>query len=129
MDLHELQSRAQRAREFTKTVDGRTFTLRIPTRDESLVAARRLGGSLGDNLAGLLLLQRALLKDAIVGWQGLVIGDVLKSAPEAAEPLPFEAGAVPLVLDANPEWADQLSRELAERAAARNQRIEAEAKN
>lgn len=129
MDLQELQARALRAREFTKVVDGRTFTLRIPTRDESLVAARRLGGSLGDNLAGLLLLQRALLKDAIVGWQGLVVGDVLKDAPEAADALPFEAGAVPLVLDANPEWADQLSKELAERAAARNQRIEAEAKN
>lgn len=129
MDLQELQRRAQAARETPHTIGAITYQLRLPTSHEVLLAAHK-AGVVGQAVgAAYLLLMRAVLEGAVVGWQGVRVGDVAPGGDDAATPLAWSAGAVPLVFDARPadEQAlrDVLSHRMAERATA----LEADAKN
>lgn len=129
MDLQDLQQRALAARETSHTLGEITYRLRLPTSHEVLLAAHK-AGVVGQAVgAAYLVLMRSVLEGAIVGWQGVRVGDVAPGGDDAAAPLPWAAGAVPLVLDARPAderaLADLLSQRMAERAAA----LEADAKN
>jgi hypothetical protein len=114
------------------TIDGRTFLLRTPTEHEAkltvarcrdLLAARGAFGA----LEAMTESERALLSAAVVGWRDVKVADVLPDAEDAE--LAFSSGAVPLVLDAKPEWESQLNIALGEAMRARQEKQEAAEKN
>jgi hypothetical protein len=113
-------------------IDGRAFLLRVPTEHEAkLTVARcrdRLAahGSFGP-LEAMTESERALLSVAVVGWRDVKVADVLPDAEDAE--LAFSSGAVPLVLDAKPEWESQLNTALGEAMRARQEKQEAAEKN
>jgi hypothetical protein len=133
MDLQALQQRALAARELTHTIGDIAYRLRVPTRHEVLLAAQRSGAmQAGGDRAALLVTQRAVVESAVVGWSGARVRHVLP--PEHAEgeadaPLAWEAGAVPLLLDARPDDAQALADVINQRMAARAAAVEADAKN
>jgi hypothetical protein len=126
MDLAELKARALAARQFEVAIGECNFTLRTPTRLELREALLRHGIDVHSALA-LVLLQRYLLHAFVVGWSGVRVNDILADADSA--PLPWSADAVPLLLDAQPEWSDTLGTALMAAVYDRSERIEAEAKN
>lgn len=133
MDLQTLQQRALAARELSHTIGDITYRLRVPTRHEVLLAAQRSGAMhVGGDRAALLVTQRAVLEAAIIGWTGARVRHVLppdQAQGEADSPLPWEAGAVPLLLDAQPEAAQALADLINQRMAQRAAAVEADAKN
>lgn len=129
MDLQQLQARALAAREFDCPVGGVTYRLRVPTQHEALLAAHRTGVVGQAQGAAYLLLMRAVLEAAVCGWQGLRVGHVLPGGDDAAAPLPWSAGAVPLVLDARPHDAQALADAMGAKMVERSAALEADAKN
>lgn len=134
MDLADLKRLATAAREFSVAVGPdaaqRHITLRIPTEYELTLAARRAGmHQATDDVTATIMLERTLLCDCVVAWSGVVIGDVLPTSDQAAQPLVHEHGAVPLVLDAQPAWATSLWVALVERMAKRKELKDTAAKN
>jgi len=134
MDLADLKRRALAAREFQKAVGPqeslRQFTLRVPTPHEVKVAASRAGlSAVVEDQAAHVLLQRALLVPAVVAWSGVTVGDVLADAEPGTDALELEAGAVELVLDAHPDWEQELVSELYQRMAQRREQKDTAAKN
>jgi hypothetical protein len=128
MDLQDLKRLALAAREFSMAAGSVQFTLRIPTQHEVTIASRRSGiHALQDDAAAHVVLQRALLLLAVVGWSGLTVADVLPGQPP--EPLEWSAGAIELVLDTHPEWEAKLASALIERMAARQGVKDTAAKN
>lgn len=133
MDLKDLQQRALAARELAHTIGAITYRLRVPTQHEVLLAAQRCGATQAKaDGASLLIMQRAVLEQAVIGWDGVRVRHVLpldQAGGEADSPLPWEPGAVPLLLDARPAdaqaLADLVTLRMAERAAA----VEADSKN
>lgn len=129
MDLQDLQRRAQAARETVHSIGCVTYTLRLPTSHEVLLAAHK-AGVVGQAVgAAYLLLMRAVLEAAVVGWQGVRVGDVAPGGDDAAAPLPWDAGAVPLLFDAKPGHESALRDVLSARMAERATALEADAKN
>jgi hypothetical protein len=128
--LADLKARALRAREFTHGIGECQFTLRTPTRTEvrEVTRARGLLNFDTDALA-LPLLRQYLLLSALVGWTGVRVSDVLRAEPAARDPLPWSADAVSLLLDAQPDWADELGGVLLEQLHQRTASVDADAKN
>lgn len=130
MDLATLQARALAAREVTRSVGAITYHLRLPTQHDILVAAQRTGAlKVQGDAAAMLLLNRSVLEAAVIGWTGARVGHILPADPEAGAPLAWEAGAVPLLLDARPDDAVALQDLLTERTAARRAALEADSGN
>lgn len=128
MDAADIRAAAQRAREFTHAIGERVFTLRAPTRTElrETIRAHGLMSAAGDVMA-LPLLNHYLLLRGLVGWVGVRLCDLGFSADTA--PLPWSADAVAVLLDAQPEWADQMGAALLTRSQQRTAAAEADAKN
>ena len=134
MDLHTLQAAALAAREIEHPISlpagDVLIRLRLPTGQDVKLAAWRTGiGRTDGDKAALLVLQRGLIEQALIGWQGVRVGHILPGHVEATAPLPWDAGAVPLLLDAQPEAEQALFDLLNHRLAARNAAVEADAKN
>jgi len=129
MDLAELKAQAEAARTVQLSAGGHTFSVRLPTAHESLLSARRVGLNGNADRAGLLLLQHDLLQQAITGWQGPRVGDVLPGHAEAASPLIWAPGVPALLLDAAPHWAETLADQFTAAIASRRAALEADAKN
>lgn len=130
MDLHDIKRKALAAREVSHEVElGVSFTLRLPSRQEVAVSAARAGvHNTGSEIAGLIIMQRDLLQSAIVGWGlGVKLSHVVPGEP--AEPLPYEAALVPLLLDAQPDWEDSLRKRFVAEREARQARLEQAEKN
>ena len=128
MDLAELKARAQAARQFDVAIGECSFTLRAPTRLELRQALLRHDiDPRTQSALQLAVLQRYLLHAFLVGWMGVRESDVLPDAGSA--PLPWSADAVPLLLDAQPDWADELGGALMTAVHDRAERAQAEAKN
>lgn len=126
--LAELKAAARKALEFTHEIGECTFTLLTPTRTQVRECLHRHGLQARDGDALLLaLLQRHLLQQHLVGWTGVRHLHVLPDAGTA--PLPWQPDAVPLLLDAQPDWADALGAALLASMAGRQQRLEADAGN
>ena len=121
-DWAAIAAQARAAREVKASAGGHTFTLRVPTRHECAQVAHKCGAQ-----GNLLLLQRALLEAAIVGWEGPRLRDVLPEAEDA--PLEWAAQGVPLLLDARPEWEDVLNLALVDALNDRQARAKAAAGN
>ena len=129
MDLADIQRLAIAARQFQAEplAAGRVnATLQIPTRHEVKLEMRRAGGN--DDAGSLVILERAMLQGFLVGWSGVLIKDVLPGHPND-DALPFEPAAVPLLLDAQPEWADAWSVQLFARMRAYREQQETAEKN
>ena len=132
MDLADLKRQATAAREFSVSVGtpARHITLRTPTEHELTLAARRAGmHNATDDVAATLVLERALVCASVVAWSGVTVGDVLPASDQAEQPLAFEAGAVPLLLDAQNDWAQALWVALIERLAERRVKKDTAEKN
>lgn len=129
MDLQTLRDKALAAREITHTLGDVTYRLRLPTPHEVLLAAHRTGVVGQPAGAAYMVLMRAVLEAAVIGWQGLRVLHVLPDEEGAQAPLAWEPGAVAVVLDSRPADAralgDFMSDSMAQRAAA----LEAATKN
>ena len=114
MDLQDLKRQALAAREFSVPVGPadapRHITLRLPTQHEIVLASRRSGlHAVQDDAAAHVVLQRALLLLAVVGWSGMQVLDVLPDHAQGTEVLEWSADAVALVIDAHPGWEADLN--------------------
>ena len=127
MELAALQQESRKAREFQHEIGECRFTLRTPTRLEIRQCMHRHG--LDPSGAGgvmMSLLQQYLLDDHLVAWTGVrelhIVGD-------SSAPLPWSADLVRLLMDSQPEWADELGAKLLASVATRGARLGADAKN
>lgn len=131
-ELHDLRRAFEAAREFTLPVGPedakRTVTLRTPTEHQLKLCALRAGVSgPAQDLASMAVLERSLLELCIVGWAAFSQADVV--AGGSADPLPFDAAATGLLLDAQPAWFAPAGAELFTRLAQRGSEREEAAKN
>lgn len=129
MDLQTLRDKALAAREITHPLGEITYRLRLPTPHEVLLAAHRTGVVGQPAGAAYLLLMRAVLEAAVIGWQGLRVLHVLPDDADGQAPLAWEPGAVALVLDSRSADAKALADVLSDRMAQRAAALEAAAKN
>jgi hypothetical protein len=130
MDWADIARRAAAAREFTHEVDGRRFTLRLPTHDEmriSVLSHGTPGVNTDVGLAAWERIGRELIERAVVGWSGVRFSDLLPG--ETDEPLEWAAEGVPLLLDAQPQWCLSLRAALMKGITDRAARIETAQKN
>lgn len=128
MDLADIKRKAQAARQFVLEVDGRSYTLQLPTQHEIEVEAVRARLHDGDtDPAQLTVIRRRLLERGVVAWAGVTCEHLAPGGgTDAADASPE---AVALLLDADPALAAQLDGAFVGRLADRNaQRAEA-AKN
>lgn len=126
MDLADIKRKAAAARQFTLTVDGRSFTLQLPTQHEIEVEAVRARLHDGDtDPAQLTVIRRRLLERGVVAWAGVTCEHLAPGGgTDAADVSP---DAVALLLDAEPALASQLDGDFVARLAERNaKRAEAE---
>ena len=131
MDLADIQRQALAARQFQAVASaaapqGAYATLRIPTRHEVQLAMRRAGPE--SDAGRMVTLERGLLESAVVGWGCIQVSHILPDHPNA-DPLPFDPAAVPLLLDAQPDWAQAWGIALFDRMQASRQVQEAAEKN
>lgn len=128
-DLDYLRRKALAARQFDVSPEpGVSFTLRVPTKHESMVAYMEAAG--GRKAANQVRWQRQLLLLAVVGWSGVVARHVLPGIEQGGDdPLAFEPGAAELLLDAQDAWAEQLLAELVQRLDTRQAAEDTAAKN
>jgi hypothetical protein len=141
MDLEDIARRQRAAREFTHPVGGAQFTLRILTAHERRCELMRLvelpppsadGAPAPRELTGaqLELLTRRVTERSIVGWDGVTVAHLLPADPAApADAVPWSEQAVPLLLDAQPDWERALRAAIAQRSVPRADAEEADAKN
>lgn len=122
IDLADLRLRAQRARRFEHTVDGRAFELVYPSKFE----AERIWARHERDTASAL---RDLVAASITGWTGVLVGDAVPEHKRAAEPLPYSAEAVALLLDERTDWIKALGMEIVAAMKTRHDAIEADRKN
>lgn len=137
MDWKEIERRAEAALRVEVPVDGgRSFTLRLPTRHDKHKAmaavapdifaaetARELTAEEKIDIA------RVLLERAVVGWQGVKLGDLLPDEASGEEPLPWSRAAVPLLLAMHEDWADALQAAFGEAMRRRSAPLEVDEKN
>lgn len=130
-DADDIKARALKAREFTHAIGECSFTLRAPSRHEVRQVAHEQGLRELDS-AELALLQHHLLVRYLPAWTGVRLRHLLPPGaptPDSGNPVPCNAESVGLLLDANPEWADELGSLLLGRVRLRNQAIEVDEKN
>lgn len=128
MELEAIRRKAQAARQFEVTLAaGVVVEMRAPTKHESTVAYMENSGAA--KAASQVRWQRALLVVAIIGWRGVQLRHLLPDASNGEELVAFEPGAADLLLDAQPDWADQLLAELVPRLAGRQAAEDTAAKN
>jgi hypothetical protein len=127
-DIADLQRKAQAAREHVVTVGAARYTLRLPTDHEKRVAVLRARGTHeGADPASTEVILRTLLEMAVVAWEGVTCSMLAPGA--AAEPATLVPGAVPLLLDAQPDVAQALAQAFIEHSAARADHAQATEKN
>jgi len=136
MDLADIKAKAIGARSFSAVVgppeSPRTISLLTPTQHEMRMASVRAGVADQSDAAAMLVLERALLVLAVVGWSGVTCGDlapVLQADARGNDVAAFEPGATELLLDAQPDWGAQLWVLLLQQITSRSDRREAAAKN
>jgi hypothetical protein len=125
MDLSDIKRAAEAEREFSHTVDGITFSLRLPTAHEVRCVASDSGATRG----GVVRAQRATTELAIIGWTGAKVAHILPNHKHGEDELAFEDGATAVLLDARQDIADALWEPLLERLDAQRRTTEATAKN
>ena len=129
MELDDIKRHALAARQFQVVHGEGTFTLTIPTKLQASIAhAASVDRYEGTPRAQPIQFRRELLVVALTTWSGVTLHDVLPDA-EVDEPLEYSAGAVDLLLDANPDLSDVLLNALLLRMHQRSQALDTAAKN
>lgn len=125
MDYPVFKQQLEAARKGEASVDGITFTMRLPTEYELSVAreATREENGLYNNVRAM----RTVLVDAVKGWSGCTTRHILPSA--AAEPLDFSPTALADLLDNRQDILAALIAEVMIQRRQRLERHEEEAKN
>lgn len=126
VDWSAIRMRARAAREFRVTVESACITLLTPTAHETEMAAMESDVPHKPK-AAMVAFKRLMLERAIVGWAGVTLAHLLADGSD--DPAPFEASAIPMLLDARPAWAKTMWDELLGRIEQRNQATQAAAKN
>lgn len=128
MDLADIRRKAEAARQFVVQVDGRSYTLRLPTQHEVEVEAVRSRIHDGDtDPAQLTVIRRRLLERGVVAWAGVTCEHLAPGGGTDAADVSPEA--VALLLDADPALAAHLDSEFVGRLAERNAKRAEAAKN
>lgn len=109
----------RKQRTFTHEIEGRVFTLTVPTDHQMQVAYLRAGGK--QDPASWIVMARCLLQAAIHDWRSVTDEDI-QAGIEKTE-VAFHADLVPLLLDAQPGWTAELSDEMTKRVALKRQEI------
>ena len=125
MDNEEIRRRALAARECEHAVDGKTFRLRLPTPTDVQIEMLRAG----DDRAAPLVMQRAVLERAVIGWFGVTVNDLIAGEGVDNDAADFAPMLVPLLFDSRPDICQELAAFLIGRASERNARLEAARKN
>lgn len=135
MELQDIKTRARASRQFTVSLgaphEPRTIELHTPTIHEVKIAGLRAGISNAADAAAMAILGRELLLLAVTGWAGVTCADLADGlkGDSGADGIPWSAAAVPLLLDQNPGWEEQLWSQLVARLAERAQVRESAGKN
>lgn len=131
LDIHDLRRKVRAARECTCQIGSVTFTLRTPTEHQIEVESLRSGvAAAADDqmLACIAVLRRRLIELAVVGWEGAMVSHLLPGH-EPDEPLGFDQELLPMLLDAQPQWAYEIDSTLMERLEQRKKPLEETTKN
>lgn len=131
MDRDELRAQARQARQISVPLDdaaGIAVTITLPTRYEMQLCLLEAAG-VGQHIdaAAKLRYRRLELLRAVAGWAGIRERHVLAAGSDA--PLPFDAGLVDLLLDAQPAWEDTIGSALLDELAKRNKLRDTAEKN
>lgn len=130
LGLEAIRRAAHAAREFSVRCDHAELVLRVPTPHEAELIVARAGFGSDANAGEIgLRVRRGLLEQAVVAWVGVTVGDVLPGHEQAGDPLQLEPGAVALLLDAMPLWAEAMWVRLKTETDARRAVRETAAKN
>ena len=121
--IDALAARAAAARTITVELAPARYQLMVPSRHAAHVAWLRAGS----DRAAALVAERALLEQALIGWDGVTAGMLVGDADAA--PVPWHPRAVALLLDAQPELERELSARLDAAYTERLRRVEAAEKN
>lgn len=127
-DLEYIARKALAARQFEHQIGAVTFRLQLLTKLEASICYAQAAHAGRADGSTWVRYERAVALAAIVGWSGVTAHHVLVSA-QPDDPLPWEAAAVPLLLDAQPEWEAELLQVLMQRVAQRQAAEDAAAKN
>ncbi len=119
MEKDAIKAAVLKARTFKHEIQGRNFTIVLPTDHELQVAYLKAGGT--QDISAWTVMTRRLLEDAIQGWSNVSVSDLAGDDDKAAE---FHAELVPLLLDAHSEWTAELSNELTTRIAMKREGVE-----
>ncbi len=119
MEKDAIKAAVLKARTFKHEIQGRNFTIVLPTDHELQVAYLKAGGT--QDISAWTVMTRRLLEDAIQGWSNVSVSDLAGDDDKAAE---FHVELVPLLLDAQSDWTVELSNELTTRIAMKREGVE-----
>lgn len=113
--LNAIKAAVQKQRTFKHDIEGRGFTLVLPTPHERQVAYLQAGGydESKSSLAAYTMSVRNLLETAITDWVNVMVDDIAGNGDNTVAT--FDRELVPLLLDAKTEWTAELSTELTAR--------------
>jgi hypothetical protein len=121
--VETLAARAASSRTITVEIEPARYQIMVPSRYAAHVAWLRAG----TDRAAPVVAERALLEQALIGWDGVTSGMIAED--DSAELVPWHPKAVPLLLDANPDVERELSAKLDVAYTERMRRIQAAEKN
>jgi len=124
----QILARYHAAREFEVTIGAATFRLRLPTPfDERrcALALNRKDGELDEGAGAQWM--RDLTAIALVGWQGVTVGDLLQDGDAAA--LPFSREMAAALISRRIDILDELTPAFARVRDERRSKLEGDAKN
>lgn len=128
MDLKELQALDRQARAAEIVIDGRRFTLVLPKQSQIEDATERYVERDDDDLrVPVNRVARALLLDAVTGWEGVTLSDLVEGC-EAVE-APFSRGHLELLVDDGGALGSELRLRFGALVADRRKRVRELQKN
>lgn len=126
MDKDAIKAAVQKQRTFKHDIEGRGFTILLPTIHERHVAYLQAGGEMKPgavpDMVVWALANRRMLETAIKNWINVKVDDFLSNGDNTEAE--FDAELIPLLLDAKVEWTSELSTELITRIAMHRQGVE-----
>ena len=120
MEKDAIKAAVLRQRTFKHEIEGRGFTVVLPTDHELQVVYLQAGGQ--QDLSAWTVMTRKLLETAITGWVNVTVDDIVGDGDKTTAD--FDKELVPLLLDAHTNWAAELSNELTTRIAMKRESLE-----
>ncbi len=120
MEKDAIKAAVLKARTFKHDIQGRNFTIVLPTDHELQVAYLKAGGT--QYISAWTVMTRRLLEGAIQGWANVKVDDLAGDGDKTSAE--FHVELVPLLLDAHSDWTQELSSELTTRIAMKREGVE-----